>query len=48
MRTTSEIRHLIHFGTIELDSLDQTNYLTNLWDSRAYFDGWKRKDFRKG
>ena len=47
MRTTSEIRHLIHFWTSELASLDQTKHLTNLRESRAYFDGWKRKDLRK-
>ena len=38
-RTTSEIRHRIHFRTIELASLDQTNYLTNLQEGRAYFGG---------
>ena len=38
-RTTSEIRHLIHFRTIELASLDQTNYPTNLRERIAYFGG---------
>ena len=38
-RTTNEIRHLIHFWTIELASLDQTNYLTNPREDRAYFGG---------
>ena len=47
-RTTSEIRHLIHFWTIELASLDQTKHLTNLRKSRAYFGGCKRKDSIKG
>ena len=46
-RTTSEIRHLIHFRTIELASLDQTKHLTSSQESRAYFGGWKRKDYRK-
>ena len=41
----SEIRHLIHFRTIEL--ADQTKHLTNFRDSGAYFGGWKRKDFKK-
>ena len=47
-RTTSEIGPLIHFETIELASLDQTKHLTSSRESRAYFGGWKRKDFRKG
>ena len=46
-RTMSEIRHLIHFRTIELASLDQTNYLTNLWEGRAYF-GDLREGLRLG
>ena len=47
-RTTSEIRHLIHFRTIDLASLDQTKHLTNLQETRGYFGDWKRKEFRKG
>ena len=47
-RTTSEIRLLIHFWTIELASLDQTKHLIRSRENRAYFGGLKRKDFRKG
>ena len=46
-RTTSEIRHVIHFLTIELASLDQTNYLTNPQERRAYFGGL-REGLRMG
>ena len=46
-RTTSEIRHLINFWTIQLASLDQTNYLTNLREGRAYFGGL-REGLRMG
>ena len=46
-RKMSEIRHLIHFWTIELASLDQTNYLTNLREGRAYFGGL-REGLRMG
>ena len=46
-RTMCEIRHLIHFRTIELASLDQTNYLTNPQEDRAYFGGL-REELRFG